>query len=93
MPQLIERSVFSQCCKRGEVAMRNIHDVLREKQAEIQKLTREVRLLRVAERILEGESPSQPNPATEPMSQSANTAVINFEAGTVLPMADDDVMN
>ena len=73
--------------------MRNIHDVLREKQAEIQKLTREVRLLRVAERILEGESPSQPKRATEPMSQSANTAVINFEAGTVLPMADDDVMN
>ena len=78
--------------------MRNIQDVLHEKEAQVEKLTREVKLLRVAERILEDdspreESPRQPKRATEPMPQSATTAIINFEDGTVLPMADDDVLN
>jgi hypothetical protein len=71
--------------------MRNIHDVLREKEAEVEKLTREVKLLRVAGRILEDDSPSQPAQAAEAMSQHATTAILNFADGTVLPTSDGDV--
>ena len=71
--------------------MRNILDVLREKEAKVAELTREVKLLRVAERILEDESPSQPRRATEEMSQSPNTAVINFEDATILPVTDEPI--
>jgi len=71
--------------------MRNILDVLREKEAKVAEVTREVKLLRVAKRILEDESPSQPRQATEQKSQSANTAVINFEDETILPVTDEPV--
>jgi len=43
-----------------EVAMKNIQDVLREKETEVEKLTREVKLLRAAARLLEDESSSRP---------------------------------
>ena len=39
--------------------MKNIQDVLREKEAEIEKLTRELKLLRVAARMLEPEGQNQ----------------------------------
>ena len=48
--------------------MKNIQDVLREKEAEVEKLTREVKLLRVAARLLEDESTSQPGGATAAIS-------------------------
>jgi len=37
--------------------MKNIQHVVREKEAEIEKLTREIKLLRAAVRILEDEGP------------------------------------
>ena len=40
--------------------MKNIQDVLREKETEVEKLTREVKLLRAAARLLEDESSSRP---------------------------------
>lgn len=40
--------------------MKNIQEVLREKETEIEKLTREIKLLRVAARILEDEGQPQP---------------------------------
>jgi hypothetical protein len=69
--------------------MRNIQDVLREKETEVEKLTREVKLLRAAACLLEDES--QPARAAEPMPQCANTAFSDLEGGTVLPAADGDV--
>jgi hypothetical protein len=71
--------------------MKNIQDVLREKETEVEKLTREVKVLRVAARILEDESPSQPGRAAEPMSRRPDTAFISLEGGTVPPAADGDV--
>jgi hypothetical protein len=40
--------------------MKNVREVLREKETEIEKLAREIKLLRVAARILEDESQTQP---------------------------------
>jgi len=68
--------------------MRNIQDVLHEKETEVKKLTREVELLRAAARLLEDESSSQPGRAAEPMSRRTTTATTNW---TVLPEADGDV--
>ena len=59
--------------------MKNIQDVLREKETEVEKLTREVKLLRVAARLLEDESPSQPGGATDPMSPSVDAVFISLE--------------
>jgi hypothetical protein len=69
--------------------MRNIHDVLREKETKVQKLALEVKVLRWAVRLLENGSPSPPGRAAEPRSPRATTAMINFEDGTVLPMSED----
>lgn len=71
--------------------MKNIRDVLREKETEVRKLTREVKLLRVAARLLEDESPSQPGRAAETMSRHADAAIISLEGGTAPPAADGDV--
>jgi hypothetical protein len=60
--------------------MKNIQDVLREKETEIEKLTGEVKLLRVAARLLEDESPSPPGRVAEPMSSDADTAIIDLAA-------------
>jgi hypothetical protein len=59
--------------------MRNIEDVLRAKENEIEKLTREIKLLRVAARMLEGQ----------------NHAVRAVEAGAELPAVtlDDRVLD
>jgi len=73
--------------------MRNIQDVLREKETGIKKLTREVELLRAAARLLEDESSSQPGSAAEPMSRRATTTITNFEGRMVRPVADGDVLN
>ena len=59
--------------------MKNIKDVLREKEAEVEKLTREVKLLRVAASLLEDESPSQPGGATSAQSPRADVAIISLE--------------
>jgi hypothetical protein len=42
--------------------MKNIQDVLREKETEVEKLTREVKLLRAAAHLLEDESLSRAGP-------------------------------
>jgi hypothetical protein len=57
---------------RGEGAMKNIQEVLREKENEIEKLTREIKLLRVAARILEDESQAQSPRAIDPMPRHAD---------------------
>jgi len=54
-----------------EAAMKNIQDLLREKETAIEKLTREIKLLRVAARLLEDESSSQAGRAAEPMPHAA----------------------
>ena len=55
--------------------MRNIQDVLHEKETVVEKLTREVKLLRAAARLLEDESPGQPGRVAEPRM---NTAIIDL---------------
>lgn len=73
----------------GEGAMKNIQDVLRGKEAEIEKLTREIKLLRVAARMLEDESQSQPGRAADPMLRNPDAAVMSLEEPVldVLPVA------
>ena len=57
--------------------MKNIQDVLREKEAEIEKLNREIKLLRVAARMLEDEG--QPGRAVVAMPHHADTAAMSIE--------------
>jgi len=56
---------------KGEAAMKNIQDVLREKEAEIEKLNREIKLLRVAARLLEDEGQGR---TAEPMLRQMDAA-------------------
>jgi len=69
--------------------MKNIQDVLREKETEIEKLTREIKLLRVATRLLEDESPSQPGRANAPLPGHADAPAMTVEEPVldVLPAA------
>jgi len=55
--------------------MKNVQDVLREKEAEIEKLTREIKLLRVAARLLEDENAGQPARPVETMPRHAEPAM------------------
>ena len=55
--------------------MKNIQDVLREKEAEIEKLTREIKLLRVAARLLEEENAGQPGRPAEAMPRHAEASM------------------
>ena len=59
--------------------MKNVQDVLREKEAEIEKLTREIKLLRVAARLLEDENTGQPARAVETMPRHAEPAMSSEE--------------
>jgi hypothetical protein len=69
--------------------MKNIQDVLRDKEAEIEKLTREVKLLRVAARILDDESQGQAARAIDPLQRHMETAAMSLEEPVldVLPVA------
>jgi len=69
--------------------MKNIQDVLREKEAEIEKLTREIKLLRVAARLLDDESQGQPARDADPRLRQMETAAANLEEPVldVLPVA------
>ena len=58
-----------------EGAMKNIQDVLREKEAEIEKLNREIKLLRVAARLLEDENTSQAGRTAEAAPHHAEPAM------------------
>ncbi len=71
----------------NEAVMKNIQDVLRDKEAEIEKLTREVKLLRVAARILDDEGPSGRVP--EPIQRHVETAAMSLEEPVLdlLPVA------
>ena len=59
--------------------MKNVQDVLREKEAEIEKLTREIKLLRVAARLLEDENAGQPPRPVETMPRHAEAASMSLE--------------
>ena len=69
--------------------MKNVQDVLREKEAEIEKLTREIKLLRVAARLIEGENASQSGRTAEATPHHAEPAAMNLEEPVldVLPTA------
>jgi len=69
--------------------MKNIQDVLREKEAEIEKLNREIKLLRVAARLLEDENTSHSGRAADPTPHTAEAAAMSLEEPVldVLPAA------
>ena len=69
--------------------MKNIQEVLRDKEAEIEKLTREIKLLRVAARLLEDEAQGQSARAMDPIQRHVETAAMNIEEPVldVLPAA------
>jgi len=69
--------------------MKNIQDVLREKEAEIEKLNREIKLLRVAARLLEEENASQPGRPADSTPHTAEAAAMSLEEPVldVLPAA------
>jgi len=69
--------------------MKNIQHVVREKEAEIEKLTREIKLLRAAVRILEDEGQSQSARAADTIQRHVDVAGVNLEepALDVLPVA------
>jgi hypothetical protein len=55
--------------------MKNIQDVVREKEAEIEKLTREIKLLRVAARMLDDEAHNQTGRTADQPQHHTETAV------------------
>ena len=57
--------------------MKNIHEVLREKQANIKRLEREVKVLREAARLLENENPR----AADAKTDGADSAVSILDLG------------
>jgi len=69
--------------------MKNIQDVLHEKEAEIEKLNREIKLLRVAARMLEDDSQSQSTRAVAATPHHADVAAVGPEEPVleVLPAA------
>jgi hypothetical protein len=64
--------------------MKNIQDVLRAKEAEIEKLTREVKMLRMAARILDDEGQGQAVRAVDPIQRHMETAAMSLDE----PMLD-----
>jgi hypothetical protein len=68
--------------------MKNIQHVLREKEAEIEKLNREIKLLRVAARILDEEGESQ-SVRADSIQRHADMAAVSLEEPMldVLPVA------
>lgn len=54
--------------------MRNIYEVIREKEAEIEQLQKQIEALRTAARILEDSKPER-EPAREPVREPARPAV------------------
>jgi len=73
----------------NEDAMKNIQDVLREKEAEIEKLNREIKLLRVAARLLDEEGQNQTVRTMDPIQRHVETAAMSIEEPVldVLPAA------
>ena len=73
----------------SEGAMKNIQDVLRDKETEIEKLTREIKLLRVAARLLEDEGQNQPGRPMDPIQRHVETAAMSLEEPVLdlLPVA------
>jgi hypothetical protein len=69
--------------------MKSIQDVLRAKESEIEKLTREVKLLRVAARILDEEGQGQPGRTIDPIQRHMETAAMSLDEPVldVLPAA------
>lgn len=73
----------------SEGAMKNIQDVLRDKETEIEKLTREIKLLRVAARLLEEEGQNQQARPMDPIQRHVETAAMSLDEPVldVLPVA------
>ncbi len=73
----------------NEGAMKNIQDVLRDKETEIEKLTREIKLLRVAARLLEEEGQNHHARALDPIQRHVETAAMSLDEPVldVLPVA------
>jgi len=69
--------------------MKNIQHVLREKEAEIEKLTREIKLLRAAARILEDEGQNQSVRTADTIQRHVDVAAVSLEEPglDVLPVA------
>jgi len=69
--------------------MKNIQEVLREKETEIEKLTREIKLLRVAARLLEEEGQSQASRPADAIQRHVETAAMSLDEPVldVLPVA------
>jgi len=69
--------------------MKNIQEVLRDKEAEIEKLNREIKLLRVVARLLEDEAQGQSARAMDPIQRHVETAAMSIEEPVldVLPAA------
>jgi len=59
--------------------MKNIQHVVREKEAEIEKLTREIKLLRAAVRILEDEGQGQSMRTAESIQRHVDVAGVSLE--------------
>ena len=55
--------------------MRNIYDVIREKEAEIEQLQKQVEALRLAARILTEDAKPEREPAREPVRPAVRTAM------------------
>jgi predicted RNase H-like nuclease (RuvC/YqgF family) len=69
--------------------MKTIQNVLREKEAEIEKLTREIKMLKVAARIMEDEGQGQSIHAAESLQRHVEVAGVHLEEPMldVLPVA------
>lgn len=57
--------------------MKNLQDVLREKQTEIERLTQEIEMLRTAARILESQSP--PARSSDPIQRHVEVASVKVD--------------
>jgi hypothetical protein len=66
--------------------MKNIQDVLHEKETEVERLTREIKLLRLAARMLDEEGQNRVVRTAEAMSSETELPAVNVE-GRVLDLA------
>jgi hypothetical protein len=80
---------INECLQRGGVpkvtgqTMKNIRDLLREKEAELKRLEKEVEALRLAASLLEGEgSPAAAEASVPVASPKSPTSALSFEERT-----------
>ncbi len=71
---------------REQRPMRNIYEVIRQKEAEIQQLQKELEALRLAARLLTDEVKADVEP-TKPVRMAASVSPIKTDTEIVLPAA------